>query len=455
MSSPHTQDLADIRHLQRQAASLLLYQSVLQDVVGKAFLTLLPALHHSDGSEAAILLGLQAYGDWFKALATANLSWQDYLIIQILQDDNPFTQQAQQTAWESLPPVLVAAAQHDLQALQSLYQCSHQSLSHWVQQLKLGTKAPIAKSHLPAIPLTWDNSASALDVRELAIANRLAKIDNWADALPDLVVHYQQHGTGLFARYRAFRWQCGQLIGIADPDPVQLTDLCGYESPKEALLKNTEFLLSGYPALNVLLYGSRGSGKSSLVKALLNKYTNSQLRLIEVAKSDLQDLPVIVEQLRSVPQKFIIFVDDLSFEEDDDAFKALKVVLEGSLTARPKNVVVYATSNRRHLIREFFADRPRPSDNEEIHAWDTLQEKLSFSDRFGLTLTFEPADQNTYLNIVRQLAVQAEIELSPADLEFRALQWATRHNGRSGRTARQFVDFLQCEIKTTDKHRCN
>ena len=131
-------------------------------------------------------------------------------------------------------------------------------------------------------------------------------------------------------------------------------------------MKNTEFLLAGFNALNVLLYGSRGAGKSSLVKALLNEYASCGLRLIEVAKADLYDLPAIVEYLRPQPQKFIIFVDDLSFEEDDDAFKALKVVLEGGLTQRPKNVVVYATSNRRHLVREFFADRPRPRDADEL-----------------------------------------------------------------------------------------
>jgi uncharacterized protein len=274
----------------------------------------------------------------------------------------------------------------------------------------------------------------------------LQQLDNWANAVEVLAAYYRQFGTGLFARYCAFRWQQGQLRGIAHPDPVQLTELVGYESQKDTLVKNTEFLLAGSPALQVLLYGSRGTGKSSLVKGLLNKYSERGLRLIEVAKSDLKDLPEIVEQLRNLPQKFIIFVDDLSFEEDDDAFKALKVVLEGSVTARAQNVVVYATSNRRHLVREFFGDRPRPSDSDEVHAWDTLQEKLSFSDRFGLTLTFEPANQDTYLQIVHHLATQAGISLPQEDLDYRALQWATRHNGRSGRTARQFVDFLKADL---------
>ncbi len=163
-------------------------------------------------------------------------------------------------------------------------------------------------------------------------------------------------------------------------------------------------------------------------------------------------MPILQEQLRPIPQKFIIFVDDLSFEEDDDAFKALKVVLEGSVTARPPNVVVYATSNRRHLIREFFEDRPRPRDSDEVHAWDTIQEKLSFSDRFGLTLTFEPANQDTYLKIVHHLAEQSKIPLSHNELDYRALQWATRHNGRSGRTARQFIDFLRGELALSKSH---
>jgi hypothetical protein len=255
----------------------------------------------------------------------------------------------------------------------------------------------------------------------------------------------------LFSEYRAFAWREGQLASISHPDRITLKELVCCDWQRDALVKNTEFLLAGYPALHVLLYGSRGSGKSSLVKSLLNEFGSRNLRLIEVSKSDLQDLPLIVEQLRGVPQKFIIFVDDLSFEEDDDAFKALKVVLEGNVTARSQNVAVYATSNRRHLIREFFDDRPRPRDGDEVHAWDTVQEKLSFSDRFGLTLTFEPADQNTYLTIVRHLAELAEIKLPPEDLEHRAKQWATRHNGRSGRTARQFVDFLKADLAIFDK----
>ncbi|MHC5935093.1 ATP-binding protein [Nostoc sp.] len=432
MPMANTSSYTKVPYLQRQAASLLLYQSVLQGEAGSAFLELLQAIRYTDADARGCL---QAYGSYFHALAARNQNWEDYLITQLLFSENPFTRVAQVREFEDLPPALVTAVQHDLQILQSLYECSSASLSEWIQGI----------AQMPISPVVWYKEQELVGV-ETKFATYLQELDNWGDAVEELAAYYRQYGSGLFAEYRALRWQAGQFIGIRYSDPIKLSALVGYESQRDALLKNTEFLLSGEMALHVLLYGSRGSGKSSLVKSLLNEFSNRSLRLLEVAKSDLKDLPEIVEHLRCVSQKFIIFVDDLSFEEDDDAFKALKVVLEGNLTARPQNVVVYATSNRRHLIREFFMDRPAPKDNEEIHAWDTMQEKLSFSDRFGLTLTFEPANQKTYLKIVQHLAAQAEINITQEDLEYQALQWATRHNGRSGRTARQFIDFLKADL---------
>ncbi|MBW4473730.1 MAG: ATP-binding protein [Stenomitos rutilans HA7619-LM2] len=429
-----TPAIASVQPLLHQVASLLVYRSLLDDPIGQAFLTLLQAIRHAERNTAAENTEcLLAYGAWFSALAEGQQSWQDHLLTQLLHADNPFTQQAQHRALNELPPALVAAARHDLQVVQQLYAYDSEQLSRAVK----------VAAHLMVAPVIWQCEATAsLEW----LRSTVQSASNWGDALEPLAAHYHKQGVGLFAQYKAFRWQAGTLVGLAYPDRVQVTDLVGYETQKEALLKNTTFLLKGYPALHVLLYGSRGSGKSSLVKGLLHRYGEDGLRLIEVAKADLTDLPAIVERLRNLPQKFIIFVDDLSFEEDEDAYKALKVVLEGNLTARSQNVVVYATSNRRHLIREFFGDRPRPSDGDEVHAWDTVQEKLSFSDRFGLTLTFEPADQKTYLQIIHHLAQQAGIALEPQALEAQALQWATRHNGRSGRSARQFIDFLTADL---------
>ncbi|WP_413168246.1 ATP-binding protein [Capilliphycus salinus ALCB114379] len=439
MSSLNPQLIAQVHFLQRQAASLLVYQSVLTEAMGQAFLNLLAVLER----ESNPLDCLRAYGCLFHQQAIHQNCWPDYLIAQIMRANNPFSQQAQQTDFQDLPSSLIAAAQSDLQCLQSLYNCSGEQLSQWIQQL--------IPSSEPAV--IWQQEPDLVDkIEELPLRTQLKKLENWADAVEGLAAHYRQFGVGLFAASQAFRWQNRELISISHPDPVHLGQLVGYESQRQVLLKNTEFLLAGYPAQNVLLYGSRGSGKSSLIKALLHQYGDRGLRLIEVAKSDLKDLPVVIELLRGTPHKFIIFVDDLSFEEDDDTFKALKVVLEGNLTARPQNVVVYATSNRRHLVREYFTDRPQPRDIDEVQAWDTVSEKLSFSDRFGLTLTFEPANQQTYLKMVHHLAALAGIRLNREELEFRALQWATRHNGRSGRSARQFVDFLSAELALFPVH---
>jgi len=429
--------LRQVQVLRQQAASLVLYQSIGQATPGQAFLALLDTLSQGDKAGDTFRLAvLRAYGAWFQTLADRPQTWQTYVLEQVCSSDNPFTRQVQRQSLAALPDALIQAARHDLRLLQSLHNVTSQQIAGWVQSAAGGSTLP------PVWSLAETGETSTLP----AIAIHIRQQTDWGNALEALATYHQQWGVGRFAQYRAFRWQDGQLVGIAHPDPISLETLVGYDRPRQLLRQNTEALLAGYPALHVLLYGSRGSGKSSMVKALVNQYGDRGLRLVEVARSDLRDLVAIVDQLREPPQKFIVFVDDLSFEEDDDNFKGLKVVLEGNATARPQNIVVYATSNRRHLIREFLGDRPRPAEADEVHAWDTVQEKLSFSDRFGLTLTFEPANQDTYLSIVRHLAHQAGVTLDAEQLEFRALQWATRHNGRSGRTARQFIDFLQADL---------
>ncbi|MEE3717545.1 ATP-binding protein [Tumidithrix elongata RA019] len=433
-----------IYQVQSYIASLLLYQDTLAQPAGQTYRHLLQTLIESAEGIRSELSCLKAYGEWFKAIAQTGQSWRDYILQQILTADNPFSQQAQKRDFASLPNDLVAAAKHDLRILQKISNLGGETLTQWIEEL-----ASDDFKLEDWVEWSGTNSAFARGRSELlsSLIRNFQSSNDWTELVESLAEAYRQNGTGLFAEYVAFRWQAGKLLGLAYPDYVNALDLVGYETQRNALLKNTEFLLAGYAALNVLLYGSRGSGKSSLVKSLLHQYGDRGLRLIEVARSDLKDLLAIMEVLRNAPQKFILFVDDLSFEKEEDDYKALKVLLEGNLNAKPANIVVYATSNRRHLLREYFGDRPRPSATEEVHPWDTVQEKMSLSDRFGLVLTFEPSDQDTYLKIVHHLAHKAGIDLTAEDLEFRALQWATRHNGRSGRTAQQFIDFLHGELQ--------
>lgn len=423
--------IADIGAFGQQVRSIVLYRDVLEGKVGRAFLDLLQALspdlmRSSSLREERVLV---AYGDWIRALANCGMGWQEYLSDRILKADNAFSQQASRVEFTEMPSTLVTIAKRDLRILQLVYNTVCADIADWVQDVL---------PNLYDLPIWYDDVQVAEG--DVSAFQKWFEVKDWGDYTAQLAMQYSRSGVGVFATFRAFRFVAGELVGIANPDPIQADDLIGYSWQQQALIKNTQALLKGHPALHILLYGSRGSGKSSLVKALLHR--SDALRLIEVSKAELAQLPELVECLRDVPQKFIIFVDDLSFEEDDDAYKSLKVVLEGNVTARAQNVVVYATSNRRHLIREFYGDRPRPKDADEIHNWDTVQEKLSFSDRFGMTLTFGPADQEKYLEMVRHLFGQSGLEMLPVELDFEALQWATKHNGRSGRTARQFVDFL-------------
>lgn len=263
------------------------------------------------------------------------------------------------------------------------------------------------------------------------------------DLLEILLDHYRQHGAGVLATHRALRVSGGQLYGIAHPSEPDLSQLVGLTPVLTRLLANTEAFVAGRPAHNVLLYGPRGSGKSTAVRGLLPRYAGCGLRLVELPPAELPYLPEVTERLRFRPHRYILFVDDLSFELHDYRYQPLKTLLEGSLTQRPDNVVVYATSNRRHLVRETFGDRPDPQ-SEDVHAWDTVHEHLALADRFGLMLTFPSLTQQRYLDIVRELAERRR--LACEDLEARAIRFAEWGNGYSGRTARQFIDSVEAGL---------
>lgn len=249
-------------------------------------------------------------------------------------------------------------------------------------------------------------------------------------------------GYGMFARYRVFTIKDGKLSPVRHPDPQRLFEMPGYEREREPIVANTEALLEGRPANNVLLYGDAGTGKSSTVKALVNEYAERGLRLVEVKKNQLYELPELMDALAENPLKFLIFIDDLSFTVNDDNFAALKAILEGSAGGQADNVAVYATSNRRHLIKETLSER----EGDDIHAADTRQELMSLAARFGLTVTFQVPDRSRYLLIVKALAEQYGLELGETELAVRAEAFAIRAGGRSARVAKQFAELCKAGV---------
>lgn len=292
------------------------------------------------------------------------------------------------------------------------------------------------------------------EVSELTSKDLLIHVDypgflpEWEVSAYDFIKGYQQHledlpkqGYGIFAKYYAFGVQGKELIPIHYPDPQRLSDLIGYRQEREKVVKNTLAFLQGMKANNVLLYGDAGTGKSSTIKAIVNEYHKEGLRLIEVKKSQLSALPDIMDALVHNPLHFIIFIDDLSFNANDDEFIALKNILEGGIQHNQKNVVVYVTSNRRHFVQESFDDRK----GSELFINDSIQETMSLAARFGLTITFSKPMKDLYLEIVGQLADRYGLKKDRKQLFMDAEAFAIRTSGRSPRTAKQFVETVKIQ----------
>ena len=271
----------------------------------------------------------------------------------------------------------------------------------------------------------------------------LAGLPRWENGkefdFESLTGFYRENGTGLFARYRAFLWEKGTLFPIARPDAPKKHELLGYELQREAVLANTRAMLAGHTVNNVLLYGDSGTGKSATVKSLLAVEGFEDLRMIEVQKDGLADMPELVRLLRGRRQKFILFIDDLAFDRDDRTYSLLKTILEGGLEPRPANVAIYATSNRRNLVRQNFSDRS----GDEVDASETIQEKTALADRFGLRVAYLPLNKAEFLNLVDGLARLEGIETDSEELHAQAIKWEARHPGRTPRTAHQFIAGLK------------
>ena len=248
-----------------------------------------------------------------------------------------------------------------------------------------------------------------------------------------------KYGYGIYAKNRMF-YVDGEnhIVPVLHPDQIGLSDLVDYERERQIVLDNTKALLENKPAANILLTGDAGTGKSSTIKAVVNALWSEGLRIIEIRKDQLRAIPKILDELSENPLKFILFIDDLSFLKDDDSFNALKAVLEGSVTGKPKNVVIYATSNRRHIINEKLSDR----EGDDVHRNDTMQEQISLSERFGIHVSFYKPNKETYLNIVHHLAKENGISMEQSELDLLAERFALERGGRSARLARHFIDGL-------------
>ena len=245
-------------------------------------------------------------------------------------------------------------------------------------------------------------------------------------------------GYGIYATHHMFLYRDEKIIPVKFPDPQRLSQMSGYELERQKVIDNTMALIQGKPCNNVLLYGDAGSGKSSTIKAIVNEYWKLGLRLIEIKKNQLYSLPDVIEQLADNPLKFIIFIDDLSFSTNDNDFGALKAILEGGVSGKTENIAIYATSNRRNLVKENFADR----NGDDIHLQDTIQEVMSLSARFGLKITFSKPNKDLYLSIVENLSIQYNISMDKNELHLAAEAFAIRNGGRSPRTAKQFIEHL-------------
>ncbi len=419
-------------------------RGVLDSTVVRDFLALLELLgtERPDPGAVAKVFGRLWEGLAFESEHLLPDAWQSHLVGRILDDENPLSLGAERG---EMGPVVPEQAGRDLRTLRGMFEFDAATL--------LGRVESVVPD-LAGVWVPWTNPGPVEESPRHTIARKLSAAGDWKTCVGLLTQHFAHHGAGIFGRYRAFRWSAEGLRPVPRPDPASLAGLVGYERERKPLLRNTEHFLAGLPAHHAILYGLPGTGKSSTVKAVLNEYAGQGLRLVEVAKEDLAELPRVLEVLRGRSGRFVLFVDDLSFEEHEVEYKALKALLEGSIEEPPENVRIYATSNRRNLIRENFSDRGDGAASpgsaglagDDVHAYDTMQEKLSLVARFGLRLTFPSPDQRRYLEIVAGLVRERGIGVPAEDLQERALLWDRWHAGRSGRTARQFVDELEAGL---------
>lgn len=407
--------------------NLCVYRNILNDNVMQSLQKLLKQLAAPDSDPENIV---DFYHELVYQILLSGHSFQEHLLLLIIHDDNPFTREAEKRVSEIKSP-LYEAVIYDLQQLQAVY--------HYDLPAKLNGSSSFIPYSLKLCPWGYTPHEDSPE-----IFKEMHNLADWADNALTLLAEYcRRQGRGLISSGSAFCWDAhtNSLQRISDVNLPCLEDLLGYESQKEEICRNTEKFLAGGQANHLLLYGSSGTGKSTMIRAILKKYQNQGLKMVEISRDDLSSLSQLITVVREYRSRFIIFIDDLSFEDYENGYKGLKASMEGSLTSAADNVLVYATSNRRHLVKQYFSDRQKTGD-EEVNISDSFQEKISISQRFGLTITLPSPGQQEYLNIVEKLVKERNINVDSEWLRQRALQWERSHHGLSGRTAQQFVNSL-------------
>lgn len=402
----------DSRELGARLRGLVIFRGLLADPAVEKLAALAGALAQPADTDEWGQRVCGCTAEFEAALFEHTVNWGEYLATAVLESENICVRRA---AAGALDPVLAGALDSELDFLQRLCALGLDEL------LAAACPQEEQRAQFRFLP-RWQTKETELAA---AYQARIAEVG--------------RRGYGMFAKHHVFTIDGGHLVPVKYPDPQRLSELPGYEKEREKVIANTKALLAGMPANNVLLYGDAGTGKSSAVKAIANEYAAEGLRLVEVKKNQLYQIPDLMDSLASNPLKFILFIDDLSFTANDDNFAALKAILEGSVGGRARNIAVYATSNRRHLIKETLTDRS----GDDIHEMDTRQELMSLSARFGLTVTFQQPEKARFEAILTELARQYGIQMPLDQLIVKAEAFAIRAGGRSPRVARQFIE--QCK----------
>ena len=390
-----------LKELHIRLNSLAIFRALLRDPVVSALLTY---LNSREGSTAE---SVSKYAAFVSSLySTEKRTLAGYIQHIVNNDENAYIRMIGQgkQPW----PEMEAQVERELEILQAIADLTPETLREG---------------------LSWEGYLPIFATKQL----------NIVDSYHERCANIHRYGYGIYAKHIMFYIGEGnRIVPVINPDQTRLTSLIDYKREQQIILDNTVALLEGKPAANILLTGDAGTGKSSTVKAVVNELHDRGLRILEVRKEQLHAIPAILDELNTNPLKFILFIDDLSFQKDDDNFSALKAILEGSVSAKSRNVVIYATSNRRHLVKESFSGR----DGDDIHRNDTMQEIISLSERFGIQVTFQKPNKEVYLGIVRHLAAEKGIAMDGNELDMLAERFALGRGGRSARAATQFIDGL-------------